>query len=198
MTTAPRFAPRPPRLRDVILNSVSILQYVAGFTLARGACFNQESRKTGRNGAARPALRPPRLRDVISNSVSILQYVAGVHTRARGARWGAAVPASRRCLARAIPWQSHAEQVRAARPLAAAAGARDCAPPAVAGARGAPQRSTPPATTGCPAARRACAPGEDASRAGSRRFHPSRKQSLLAGGGGAGACAPSHRLRSGL
>ena len=81
---------------------------------------------------------------VILNLVSILQYVAGVHTRARGARWGAAVPASRRCLARAIPWQSHAEQVRAARPLAAAAGARDCAPPAVAGARGAPQRSTPP------------------------------------------------------
>ena len=41
---------------------------------------------------------------------------------------------------------------RAARPLAAAVGARDCAPPAVAGARGAPQRSTNPATTGCPAA----------------------------------------------
>jgi hypothetical protein len=36
--------------------------------------------------------------------------------------------------------------------------ARDCAPPTVADARGAPQRSTNPATTGCPAARRACAP----------------------------------------
>ena len=38
------------------------------------------------------------------------------------------------------------------------AGARDCAPPAMAGTHGAPQRSTTPATTGCPAARRACAP----------------------------------------
>ncbi len=36
--------------------------------------------------------------------------------------------------------------------LAAVAGVRECAPPAVAGARGAPQRSTNPATTGCPVA----------------------------------------------
>ena len=43
-------------------------------------------------------------------------------------------------------------------PIAAAAGARDCAPPAMAGTHGAPQRSTNPATTGCPATRRACAP----------------------------------------
>ena len=64
---------------------------MAGFTLARGACFNQESRKTGRNGAARPALRPPRLRDVISNSVSILQYVAGF-TPGRGGEVGRSRP----------------------------------------------------------------------------------------------------------
>ena len=38
---------------------------------------------------------------------------------------------------------------RATRPNA---GARDCAPPAMAGTHGAPQRSTNPATTGCPAA----------------------------------------------
>ena len=44
---------------------------------------------------------------------------------------------------------------RAARPNAVA---RDCAPPAMAGTHGAPQQSTNPATTGCPAARRACAP----------------------------------------
>ena len=43
--------------------------------------------------------------------------------------------------------------------LAAAAGARDCTPPAVAGARGAPQQSTNPATTGCPGG-------------GGRRSHP--------------------------
>ena len=48
-----------------------------------------------------------------------IQGVAEFELGLRGARWGAAVPASRCCLARAIPWQSHAE--RAARPLAAAA-----------------------------------------------------------------------------
>ncbi len=40
---------------------------------------------------------------------------------------------------------------RSAKPLAAA-GARDCTPPVVAGARGAPRRRANPATTGCPAA----------------------------------------------
>ena len=43
--------------------------------------------------------------------------------------------------------------------LAAATGARDCTPPAVAGARGAPLQSTNPATTGCPGG-------------GGRRSHP--------------------------
>ena len=95
-----------------------------------------------------------------------------------GARWGAAVPASRCCMARAFPWQSHAEQGGQALGRRASASrrhyklclrcvagarrpnarARDCTPPAMAGTHGAPQRSTTPATTGCPAARRACAP----------------------------------------
>ena len=47
---------------------------------------------------------------------SLLQHcVAGFEPGSPGARWGAAVPASRCCRARAIPWSS-----RAARPLASA------------------------------------------------------------------------------
>ena len=62
---------------------------------------------------------------------------------------------------------------RAARPLAAATGARDCAPPAVAGARGAPLRSTNPATTGCPKAAAGCRRLQPCESRGEWRGHSS-------------------------
>ena len=69
---------------------------------------------------------------------------------------------------------------RAARPLAAATGARDCAPPAVAGARGAPLRSTNPATTGCPAAAADCRRSQPCESRGEWRSHSSGRRVVAA------------------
>ena len=69
---------------------------------------------------------------------------------------------------------------RAARPLAAATGARDCAPPAVAGARGAPLRSTNPATTGCPKAAAGCRRLQPCESRGEWRGHSSGRRVVAA------------------
>ena len=77
--------------------------------------------------------------------------------------------------------------------LRCVAGARDCASPAVAvaDARGAPQRSTNPATTGCPAASADCRRSQPCESRGEWRGHSSGRRVVAASVPTASAQAPS-------
>ena len=82
--------------------------------------------------------------------------------------------------------------------LRCVAGARDCASPAVAvaDARGAPQRSTNPATTGCPAASADCRRSQPCESRGEWRGHSSGRRVVAASVPTASAQAPSAPQRS--
>ena len=92
-----------------------------------------------------------------------------------------------------MPRRPGRENGRAARPLVAAAGARDCAPPAVAvaGTHGAPLRSTNPATTGCPAAAAGGRRSQPCESRGEWRGHSSGRRVVAASVPTASAPAPS-------
>ena len=106
---------------------------------------------------------------------------------------GASDPVAESCGGQALGRRASASRRHDKLCLRCVAGARDCASPAVAvaDARGAPQRSTNPATTGCPAAAADCRRSQPCESRGEWRGHSSGRRVVAASVPTASAPAPS-------